>query len=65
MPSEAQKKANKKYKANVKRITIEFPPSESDLWEHIEKQPKKQTYIKNLIRADIERERNGNQKENH
>lgn len=56
MPSEAQKKANKKYKANVKRITIEFPPSEADLWEQIAKQPKKQTYIKNLIRADTAKE---------
>ena len=57
MASEAQKKANRKYKANVKRFTIEFPPSESDLWEHLEKQPKKQTYIKNLIRADMAKEK--------
>lgn len=53
MTSEAQKKAVKKYKEKIKRMTIEFYPSEMDLYEHIQQQPKKQTYIKNLIRADI------------
>ena len=54
--SEAQLKAVQKYKQEkVKRITIEFSPKESDLWEHIQKQPKKQTYIKDLIRADMEK----------
>lgn len=55
MASDAQKKALKKYKANVKRLTIDFTPSEAELFEYIEKQPKKQTYIKNLIRQDIEK----------
>lgn len=55
MTSEAQKKAVKKYKEKVKRITIEFYPSEVDLFEHIGKQDKKQTYIKDLIRADMKR----------
>ena len=58
--SEEQKKALDKYKANVKRLTIDFPPSDAALWEHIQKQPKKQTYIKDLIRADMER-KNANQ----
>ena len=53
--SEAQKKALDKYKANVKRITIDFPPTDAELWEHIQNQPKKQTYIKALIKADMER----------
>ena len=53
MTSEAQKKAVKKYKEKVKRITLEFHPSEMDLYEHIQQQDKKQTYIKNLIRADM------------
>lgn len=56
MTTEAQRKAIAKYKQKVKKITIDFSPTESDLLEHINKQPKKQTYIKNLIRADIERE---------
>lgn len=55
MTSEAQKKALEKYKANVKRLTIDFPPTDADLWEHIQKQGKKQTYIKALIRADMEK----------
>lgn len=58
--SEAQQRALDKYKANVKRLTIDFPPTDAELWEHIQKQPKKQTYIKDLIRADIE---NRNKKE--
>ena len=59
--SEAQKKALDKYKANVKRLTVDFPPSEAELWEHIQNQPKKQTYIKSLIRADLERSGHGKQ----
>jgi hypothetical protein len=55
MASEAQLKAVKKYKEKVKRITIEFHPTEVQMWEHIQKQDKKQTYIKDLIRADIEK----------
>lgn len=55
MASEAQLKASKKYKEKVKRITIEFHPTELEMWEHIQSQPKKQTYIKDLIRKDIER----------
>ena len=55
MASEAQRKAIQKYKQKVKRIQLEFSPAESDMWEHIQNQEKKQTYIKNLIRADMER----------
>jgi hypothetical protein len=53
--SEAQKKALDKYKANVKRLTVDFPPTDAELWEHIKKQPRKQTYIKDLIRADMKK----------
>lgn len=53
--TEAEKKAKKKYLAKGKRMTIDFYPSEADLIEQIEKQPQKQTYIKDLIRQDIER----------
>ena len=55
MASEAQLKASKKYKEKVKRITIEFHPTEAQMWEHIQNQPKKQTYIKSLIKEDMER----------
>lgn len=55
MTTEAQKKALEKYKAKVKRITVDFPPSDVELWEHLQAQGKKQTYIKDLIRADMEK----------
>lgn len=55
MASEAQRKAVKKYKQKVNRIYLEFHPSETDMWEHIQSQEKKQTYIKALIRADMEK----------
>lgn len=55
--SEAQlravKKYKEKYKEKVKRITVDFYPTETDLWEHIQSQEKKQTYIKDLIRKDM------------
>lgn len=51
--TEAQQKAKRKYLAKGKRITVDFYPTEVDLIEHIEKQPKKQTYIKDLIREDM------------
>lgn len=55
MATEAQKKAVKKYKKKVNRITIDFSPAESVLWKQVIKQPNKQGYIKSLIRADLER----------
>lgn len=57
MTSEAQRKAIKNYKQKLKRITVDFSPAEADLWEHIQNQEKKQTYIKQLIREDIKRGR--------
>lgn len=55
---DAQKRAKQKYQSKVKRFTVDFYPTESELWEHLQSQPKKQTYIKDLIRADIERKTN-------
>ena len=54
MITEAQKRAKNKYlKEKTNRITISFYPTEAELWEHLQKQGKKQTYIKELIRKDI------------
>lgn len=55
MTTEAQKKARKKYRDGGKRLTVDFYPSEAELYAHVEKQPNKQGYIKSLIRADMER----------
>lgn len=57
MDSEALKRAKAKYKAEkVKKVLLEFYPTDAELLEHLEKQDKKQTYIKNLIREDIKKE---------
>jgi hypothetical protein len=53
--NDAHLRAVQKYKQKVKRITLEFHPTEEGLWQHIQSQPKKQTYIKCLIRADMEK----------
>ena len=55
MKSDAQRNAKRKYLSKGKRITVDFYPTEADLIEHIEKQEKKQTYIKDLIRKDMEK----------
>lgn len=56
MLTEAQKRAQAKYnKANVRQTAVRFYPAERDLWEWLEKQPNKAGYIKELIRADMER----------
>ena len=49
------RKARANYRKKVKRIYIELYPSESALIEHLEKQDKVQTYIKNLIREDMKK----------
>lgn len=55
--TEAQKRAKAKYNQNnVTRFRIDFYPTEQDLWEHINNQPKKQTYIKELVRADMNKQ---------
>ena len=54
--SEAQRRAIKKYKEKMKRIALDFSPAETDIWDHIQSQGKKQTYIKNLIREDMKKE---------
>lgn len=55
MTSEAQKRAIKKYREKTKKLQLEFSPAEEDLWQHIQAQDKKQTYIKDLIRADMKK----------
>lgn len=52
--TEAQLRAVQKYKQKVKRITLEFHPTETEMWEHVQSKGKKQTYIKDLIRKDME-----------
>lgn len=58
MVTEAQKRANEKYrKESVKQFAVRFYPADSDAWEHLQAQPNKAGYIKALIRADMESRR--------
>lgn len=54
MSTEAKARAKREYRKTLKRLTIDFYPRDMHLWNHIESQPQKQTYIKNLIREDID-----------
>ena len=56
--SEAQKRAKEKYQAKVKRFTVDFYPTEQELWEQLQAQENKQGYIKQLIRQDKEKDGN-------
>lgn len=55
MASDSQRRAKKKYKAKIKREVVEFYPGDADIYNHLLSKKKKQTYIKNLIRADMAR----------
>ena len=53
--TDAQKRASAKYKAEkVKKILLEFYPSDAEIWNKLQTQENKQGYIKNLIRKDIQ-----------
>ena len=53
--TEALKKAQDKYSQKVKQVILKFNmESEADLLEHLQKQDRIQTYIKMLIKQDME-----------
>ena len=56
--SEALKRAKEKYQAKVKRFTVDFYPTEQELWDQLQAQKNKQGYIKQLIRQDKEKDGN-------
>lgn len=59
MPAtDAQRKADRKYKSTLKRALVTFYPAEAGLWEWLDSQPNKQGYVKQLIREDMERRQN-------
>lgn len=54
MAKNAKSKSNYEYiKRSVNRLVVDFFPTDSELWALLEEQPKKATYIKDLIRADL------------
>ena len=53
--TEALKKAQDKYSQKVKQVILKFnTETEPDLLAHLQKQDKAQTYIKMLIKQDME-----------
>lgn len=56
---ECQRRAREKYREKVKTIRFELFPSEADIREHLESKAengeKIATYIKNLIREDMQK----------
>ena len=53
--TEALKKAQDKYSQKVKQVILKFNmETEPDLLEHLQKQDRIQTYIKALIKQDME-----------
>jgi hypothetical protein len=55
--TEALKKAQDKYSQKIKQVILKFNmESEHDLLEHLQKQDRIQTYIKMLIKQDMEKE---------
>lgn len=55
--SDALKKAKAKYKQKVRTFTIDVFPTEQDILNKLQSVDKYSTYIKQLIRNDIENER--------
>jgi len=55
--TEALKKAQDKYSQKVKQVILKFnTETEADLLAHLQKQDRIQTYIKMLIKQDMEKE---------
>jgi hypothetical protein len=59
MDSPAQKRAKAKYRKKVRTTMMQFyPNNETDakIYAHIQKQPKKNQYLKSLVLRDMEQE---------
>ena len=57
--TESQKKAKKKYDKKTYKLILVFYPTEEDILTHMRtRQLPMSTYIKDLIRKDMEKERN-------
>ncbi len=54
--TEAQKRAKRNYEKKVKKITLQFYPAETDLYEYLQTKDNKSGFIKQLIRDAMENE---------
>lgn len=55
MQTEAERKSKAKYQKTKPSILVTFYPLDYDLYEFVSKQGKKVTYIKDLIRKDMQK----------
>ncbi|WP_156908412.1 hypothetical protein [Atopobium fossor] len=56
MATQAQLKATEAYrKKSVKTFSLKFFPADHDLYEHLQNQPKKAEYLRELIRKDMDK----------
>lgn len=62
MPKERYEPQRRYHAKTIYRVTVDLNRNtESDLVERVESQPNKSGYIKGLIRADVERKKNGSE----
>lgn len=54
MTTKKEQYNNEYRKKNVKSILLRFYPTERDMYDYIERQGAKATYIKSLIRKDMD-----------
>ena len=60
MATEAQKRATDNYRRkSVKTFNLKFFPADADLYEWLQQQESKNQYVRDLIRADMERRKAG------
>ena len=56
--SEAQKRANAKYRRkHVKQVVVSFYPKETDVFKYLQTKGNKSGYIKDLIAKDMQQNR--------
>lgn len=54
MPSEAQKRADRKYKHDkTQQFCLRFYPAEEEIWSFLSAQENKQGFLKNLISREM------------
>ncbi len=55
MPTDAQKRADRRYKRDkTRQICLRFYPADRDVWSFLSAQDNRQGYIKGLIRREME-----------
>ena len=61
MPSEAQKRADRKYKHDkTRQLCLRFYPSEAEMWSFLSAQENKQGFLKGLISREMQSAPDGN-----